>query len=84
VHDPQAIRTVVVSGLPTTIDSKTLWKKIRKYDGAQKVEWPVKAENGEEDQSTGMLHVHPTRSISTHRYFQPTYYSRHRRQLKKP
>lgn len=53
VHDPQAIRTVVVSGLPSPIDSKTLWKKIRKYEGAEKVDWPVKADNGEEDSSTG-------------------------------
>jgi nucleolar protein 4 len=53
VQDPQAIRTIVVSGLPSSIDSKTLWKKIRKYEGAQTVEWPAKAENGVEDSSTG-------------------------------
>jgi nucleolar protein 4 len=53
VQDPQAIRTIVVSGLPSSIDSKTLWKKIRKYEGAQTVEWPAKVENGLEDSSTG-------------------------------
>lgn len=36
--DPNAIRTIVISGLPTSIDQKTLWKKVRKYDGAESVE----------------------------------------------
>ncbi|RPD65456.1 RNA-binding domain-containing protein [Lentinus tigrinus ALCF2SS1-7] len=49
--DPLAIRTVVISGLPAGIDSKTLWKKVRKLQGAEKVEWPIKAESGEEDAS---------------------------------
>ncbi|KAI0691425.1 hypothetical protein BC835DRAFT_1407246 [Cytidiella melzeri] len=40
--DPLAIRTIVVSGLPPGIDSKALWKKVRKYEGAEKVEWPAK------------------------------------------
>ncbi|KAF9050815.1 hypothetical protein BDZ89DRAFT_1057238, partial [Hymenopellis radicata] len=41
-QDPIAIRTIVVTGLPSTIDSKaTLWKKFRKYSGAESVEWPV-------------------------------------------
>ncbi|KAF8962114.1 hypothetical protein BDZ97DRAFT_1826443 [Flammula alnicola] len=48
-HDPLAIRTIVVSGLPPSIDSKVLWKKIRKYTGAEKVDWPIKDESGEED-----------------------------------
>ena len=51
--DPLAIRTVVISGLPAGIDSKTLWKKVRKLQGAEKVEWPVKADSGEEDPSVG-------------------------------
>ena len=51
--DPLAIRIVVISGLPTGIDSKTLWKKVRKLQGAEKVEWPVKADSGEEDPSVG-------------------------------
>ncbi|KAG6830813.1 hypothetical protein H0H87_006986 [Tephrocybe sp. NHM501043] len=37
-HDPSAIRTIVISGLPPSIDSKVLWKKVRKYNGAEKVE----------------------------------------------
>ena len=53
-QDPLAIRTIVVSGLPSSADSKTLWKKFRKYAGAEKVEWPVKSENGEES-DTGMF-----------------------------
>ena len=51
--DPDAIRTIVISGLPSLVDSKTLWKKFRKYNGAEKLEWPLKNESGEEDQSTG-------------------------------
>ncbi|KAF9527257.1 hypothetical protein CPB83DRAFT_856641 [Crepidotus variabilis] len=52
VQDASAIRTIVVSGLPRSIDSKVLWKKIRKYDGAEKLDWPVKIDSGEEDPST--------------------------------
>ncbi|KAG6901600.1 hypothetical protein C0995_010161 [Termitomyces sp. Mi166 len=37
-QDPLAIRTVVISGLPPSIDSKVLWKKVRKYNGVEKVE----------------------------------------------
>lgn len=54
-HDPLAIRTIIVSGLPTAIDSKVLWKKIRKYSGAEKVDWPIKTDSGEEDPKTGEL-----------------------------
>lgn len=43
-HDPLAVRTIVISGLPTSIDSKTLWKKVRKLEGAEKVHWPVEEE----------------------------------------
>lgn len=50
--DPLAIRTIVITGLPTAIDSKTVWKKVRKLEGAEKVsEWPGKAVSGEEDPS---------------------------------
>ena len=52
-HDPVAIRTIIISGLPPSIDSKVLWKKIRKYDGAEKVEWPVQSELKEESSSAG-------------------------------
>lgn len=38
VKDPDAIRTTVISGLPASVDQKTLWKKIRKYSGAERVE----------------------------------------------
>ncbi|KZT18745.1 RNA-binding domain-containing protein [Neolentinus lepideus HHB14362 ss-1] len=47
--DPLAIRTIVIAGLPASIDSKSLWKKIRKYDGAEKVDWPLKQQDGSED-----------------------------------
>ncbi|KAL5483572.1 NOP4 [Sanghuangporus weigelae] len=35
--DPNAIRTIIISGLPASIDTKVLWKKVRKYDGAESV-----------------------------------------------
>ncbi|KAJ7090185.1 hypothetical protein B0H15DRAFT_938853 [Mycena belliarum] len=54
-HDPLAIRTIIVSGLPSPTDSKTLWKKFRKYPGAEKVDWPTKHEDGAED--LGTAHV---------------------------
>ncbi|KAL1944047.1 hypothetical protein VTO73DRAFT_3865 [Trametes versicolor] len=53
--DPVAIRTVVIAGLPQGIDSKTLWKKVRKLQGAEKVDWPVKSESGQED--PGIAHA---------------------------
>lgn len=54
VNDPLAIRTIVVSGLPSSINQKTLWKKLRKFEGAESVEWPAKIVGGE-DSSTGDL-----------------------------
>ncbi|KAI0916243.1 hypothetical protein AcW1_009926 [Taiwanofungus camphoratus] len=51
-RDPLAIRTVVIAGLPSSIDSKTLWKKIRKLGGAEKIEWPIVSEEGNEDRNT--------------------------------
>ncbi|KAJ7043307.1 hypothetical protein C8F04DRAFT_1029446 [Mycena alexandri] len=51
-HDPLAIRTIIVSGLPSPVDSKVLWKKFRKYPGAEKVDWPIKSEDGEDDSAT--------------------------------
>ena len=53
--DPLAIRTVVLSGLPSSIDAKILWKKVRKQEGAEKVEWPVKLKTGEEDLTQGVF-----------------------------
>ena len=35
------------------MDSKGIWKKIRKYEGAEEVQWPVKRDNGIEDAKTG-------------------------------
>jgi nucleolar protein 4 len=52
-QDPLAIRTIVISGLPSSIDSKVLWKKIRKYQGAEKLNWPIKVSSGDEDPTTG-------------------------------
>jgi nucleolar protein 4 len=54
-HDPLAVRIVIVSGLPSPLDSKTLWKKIRKCTGAETLTWPVKTANDSEDPS--LAHV---------------------------
>jgi nucleolar protein 4 len=53
--DSAAIRTIIVSGLPENIDSKQLWKKIRKFEGAEKLDWPHKTEDGTEHHGVGML-----------------------------
>ncbi|KIJ62304.1 hypothetical protein HYDPIDRAFT_136440 [Hydnomerulius pinastri MD-312] len=54
-NDPLAIRTIIVSGLPPSIDSKALWKKLRKFEGAEKVEWPAKAAGGEDASTANVL-----------------------------
>ncbi|CAK5264728.1 unnamed protein product, partial [Mycena citricolor] len=54
-RDPLAIRTVIVSGLPTGVDSKILWKKFRKSSGAESIEWPVKSEEGKEDSGSATI-----------------------------
>jgi len=63
--DPLAIRTVVLSGLPPSIDAKVLWKKVRKQEGAEKVDWPAKLQTGEEDPTQGMPPSSSVRWIRT-------------------
>lgn len=58
--DPLAIRTAVITGLPESIDSKTLWKKFRKYEGAEKIEWPVPTD-GVDDTNKGEILLSITR-----------------------
>ncbi|KIP11301.1 hypothetical protein PHLGIDRAFT_124953 [Phlebiopsis gigantea 11061_1 CR5-6] len=58
-RDPNAIRTVVISGLPASIDAKTLWKKVRKYDGAEKVDWPATVDGREDPASAHALFATP-------------------------
>lgn len=57
--DPFAIRTVVLSSLPSSIDAKLLWKKVRKQEGAEKVDWPVKLQTGEDDPAQGLFLLSP-------------------------
>ncbi|TFK23811.1 hypothetical protein FA15DRAFT_641937 [Coprinopsis marcescibilis] len=60
-HDPLAIRTVIVTGLPSPLDSQTLWKKIRKCAGAEKLIYPAKLANDEEDPTTAhVIFVKPS------------------------
>jgi len=61
--DPLAIRTVVLSGLPSSIDSKVLWKKVRKQEGAEKVDWPAKLQTGEEDPAQGNVPLFTSQMI---------------------
>ncbi|KAG6334847.1 hypothetical protein ID866_4237 [Astraeus odoratus] len=51
--DPLAIRTIAISGLPSSVDMKTLWKKLRKLEGTEKVDWPGKTSSGDDDPTTG-------------------------------
>ncbi|KAF8493333.1 hypothetical protein JB92DRAFT_3127410 [Gautieria morchelliformis] len=54
--DPLAIRTIVISGLPAFIDSKSLWKKVRKLEGADKIsQWPRNTLPGQEDPTTAQV-----------------------------
>ncbi|WWC87334.1 uncharacterized protein L201_002223 [Kwoniella dendrophila CBS 6074] len=49
--DPNAIRTLVLSGLPEGLTKNVLWKKIRKIDDKAELVYPVNStnpENGEE------------------------------------
>jgi nucleolar protein 4 len=48
-HDTNAVRTVTLSGLPADIDSKAIWKKVRKQSGADSVEYPAVNQDGSED-----------------------------------
>lgn len=66
--DPLAIRTIVISGLPSSIDSKLLWKKVRKYEGAEKVEWPAKI-NDAEDPTSGESLIYDTTCYLAERNF---------------
>ncbi|EIW75494.1 hypothetical protein CONPUDRAFT_147133 [Coniophora puteana RWD-64-598 SS2] len=50
--DSDAIRTIVISGLPAGLDSKTLWKKLRKYPGAENPRFPLTRDDGSEDASS--------------------------------
>ncbi|KAF8342810.1 uncharacterized protein EI90DRAFT_3115348 [Cantharellus anzutake] len=44
--DPEANRTLIITNLPSTgLTKSTLWKKIRKCDGAKSIEWPLDGDN---------------------------------------
>jgi nucleolar protein 4 len=70
--DPLAVRTVVLSGLPSSINAKVLWKKVRKQEGAEKVDWPVELETGEKDSTQGMV---PSRRTTLRCLKECTHYS---------
>jgi nucleolar protein 4 len=59
-RDPDAIRTIVISGLPQGIDSKALWKKVRKYAGAEKVEYPATVDGTADASMAHVLFETPT------------------------
>ncbi|KAI0300568.1 hypothetical protein B0F90DRAFT_1668364 [Multifurca ochricompacta] len=64
-RDPLAIRTIVISGLPH-VDSKGLWKKIRKCEGAGDVKWPIKRDNGVDDVSTAAHVLFSSSAMAQH------------------
>ncbi|KAK8846604.1 hypothetical protein IAR55_005690 [Kwoniella newhampshirensis] len=45
--DPNAIRTLVLSGLPEAITKNVLWKKVRKVNENAELVYPVTSEDGE-------------------------------------
>jgi nucleolar protein 4 len=42
--DPNAIRTLVITGLPADLTKAVLWKKIRKADDRAEIEYPVEGQ----------------------------------------
>ncbi|KAJ7074374.1 hypothetical protein C8F01DRAFT_1010671 [Mycena amicta] len=63
-NDPLAIRTIIVSGLPASVDSKSLWKKFRKCPGAEKVDWPVAVDGKEDPTLAHVLFSSPSDALS--------------------
>ncbi|KAF7295163.1 Ribosome biogenesis [Mycena indigotica] len=62
--DPLAIRTIIVSGVPSGVDSKTLWKKFRKCPGAVKVDWPVTVDDKDDPTLAHVLFSSPSDALS--------------------
>lgn len=56
-NDPNAIRTLVLSGIPADVDKNTLWKKVRKLDGVDNgkdcLVYPVEKKEGDVGGSSG-------------------------------
>ena len=44
--DPDAIRTLVLTGLPADVTKAVLWKKVRKVDDKLELKYPVEGEEG--------------------------------------
>jgi nucleolar protein 4 len=51
-HDVNAVRTITITGLPNSVDSKAIWKKVRKQDGAESVVFPVPRDEGGPEDTT--------------------------------
>lgn len=63
-HDATAVRTIIITGLPTGIDSKVLWKKVRKQEGAETLEFPFKNVDGSEDPTkANVVFTSPTQAL---------------------
>jgi len=60
--DPNAIRTIVISGLPESSDQKTLWKKVRKCDGAESAE----ISEGEKGVGVSIMIMFPSLPFNIH------------------
>lgn len=44
--DPNAIRTLILSGIPEDVTKAVLWKKIRKVDDQVEVGYPLEGQKG--------------------------------------
>ncbi|WVO15672.1 hypothetical protein L204_103333 [Cryptococcus depauperatus] len=55
--DPNAIRTLVISGLPPGLTKKELWKKIKKINDKAEIIFPVLVEHGEKVENEDMANV---------------------------
>ncbi|WVQ83912.1 hypothetical protein IAT38_006056 [Cryptococcus sp. DSM 104549] len=58
--DPNAIRTLVLSGLPAGLTKAVLWKKVRKTNDKAEVVYPMEAEEGEEARQDAAAIIFPT------------------------
>lgn len=55
-NDPDAIRTLVLTGLPGDLTKAVLWKKVRKVHDQVELKYPIEGE-----EATGMSNRNPPR-----------------------
>ena len=55
----------MISGLPSSIDQKTLWKKVRKYEGAESVQLMEGEKGVGENKYLTLVHTNLTTILAT-------------------